>query len=108
MQLLLIFFVTLAAVSGLGITFLYVSKNPKTKNTLFYLLMALSMFITFLNVTSLPSNYVMQKIIALGLGLISLIALIVKLKASQKTSVSNLLVAASVLSGLIYLFFFIA
>lgn len=108
MQLLLIFFVTLAAVSGLSITLLYVSKKPKTKNTLFYLLMALSMFITFLNVTSLPSNYLMQKIIALGLGLISLIALIVKLKASQKTSVSNLLVSASVLSGLIYLFFFIA
>lgn len=108
MQLLLILFIILAAVSVLFIAFLYVSKNPKTKNTLFYLLMALSMFITFLNVTSLPSNYVIQKIIALGLGLISLIAIIVKLKDSQKTSVSNLLISASVLSGLIYLLFFIA
>lgn len=108
MELLLILFIVLAAASVLGIIFLYSSKNPKTKNSLFYVLVALSMLITFLNVTSLPTNYVMQRIISLFLGLFAVIALILKLKTPQKASIANFLVTASVLCGLIYLLFFTA
>lgn len=106
MEFLLILFIVLTVASVLSIIFLYSSKNPKTKNNLFYVLVALSMLITFLNVTSLPTNYVMQRIISLFLGLIAVIALILKLKIPQKTSIANFLVTASVLCGLIYLLFF--
>lgn len=106
MDFLLILFIALAILSGIGVAFLYISKNSKTKNLTFYCLILLSLIITALNVTSLPSNYLMERIIAMVLGAIALPGLIIKLKAPQKTSTADLLVTVSVLGGLIYLFFF--
>ena len=54
---LFILFVSIAIISILGIVFLYYSKKEKTKNILFYTLNLWLILISYLNITSLPSNY---------------------------------------------------
>lgn len=106
MQLLLIMFIVLAVVSGLGIAFLYLSKNPKVKTGLFYFLAIWSMLIAFINATSHPSNYITQQIIAWGLGFLAVIAIFIKVKNPNKATLANLLVTASAVFSLVDLFFF--
>lgn len=106
MQLLLIIFIVLAVVSGLGIAFLYLSKNTKVKTGIFYFLCVWSMIISYINATGLPSNYVVQQLIAWSFGFLAVLAIIVKVKTPSKPSLPNLIVTASLLCGLIDLFFF--
>ncbi|MDU4892097.1 MAG: hypothetical protein E6344_02265 [Clostridium sp.] len=106
MELLLIMFIVLAVASGLGIAFLYLSKNPKTKTIFFYFTAVLSMLIALLNATSQPSNYIMEQLISWAFGFLAVISIIIKVKNPQKTSLANLLVTISILCGLTYLFFF--
>lgn len=107
MELLSILFTLLIILSGIGIVLLYASKNPQTKKLSFYYLTILSIIITFLNVTSLPSNYISQIVIAFLIEGIALVAWGIKVKNPQKDFLYNLLITASVLCGLIYLFFFV-
>lgn len=106
MEFLLILFIFLAVLAGLGITFLYLLKNTKINNLVFNGLILLAMIITFLNVTSLPANYVLQRVITLSFGFLALIALFLKIKAPSKGNLANILITASILSSLISLFFF--
>lgn len=106
MEILLIMFIVLAVASGLGIAFLYLSKNVKVKTGFFYFVAMLSMLIAFLNATSHPSNFIMQQLIAWAFGFLAIISIIIKIKNPQKTSLANLLVTISILCGLADLFFF--
>ena len=106
LQILLILFIILAVVSGLSIALLYLLKNPKAKNILFYFLASWSMLIAFFNATSLPNNYILEQLLAWGIGFIAVIAIIIKLVKPTKINISYLLVSASAVLGLLDLFFF--
>lgn len=106
MELLLILFIVLAVGSGLGISLLYLLKNPKAKNALFYFLGVWSMLIAFLNATSLPSNYFLEQVIAWAIGFIAIIAILIKILKPSKVKIAYLLVSVSALAGLFDLFFF--
>nr|WP_300004081.1 hypothetical protein [Tissierella sp.] len=103
---LAIMYVVIVLVSGLGIAFLYLSKSEKTKNALFYFLAIWAMVIAFMNVTSLPSNYLAQQFIGWGLGFLAVAAIAVKIMKPEKTNIANMLVTASVLFSLIDLIVF--
>ncbi|MEF9959222.1 MAG: hypothetical protein RR448_04625 [Niameybacter sp.] len=105
MQALLILFVALVVASGLGIAFLFLTKNKKVQNGLFYFLVILGMFIAFINATSFPSNYIVQAIVAWGFGFLSIVALIVKMKKLKNENIAKYIVSASLILGLLQLLF---
>lgn len=77
---LFVLFIILTAVSLLSITLLYTLKNEKLKNIVFYFLCVWSIIITILNITGLPSNYLVSRLIASIFGLLSVISIIIKIK----------------------------
>ena len=103
---LLIFFIVMAVVSGLGLAFLYLLKNEKIKNGLFYFLAIWAMGIAYINATSLPSNYLGEQLIAWAFGFLSVLAIIIKIKKLEKPMIAHLLVTASILCSMTDLFFF--
>ena len=106
LRLLLILFIVISVVSGLGISLLFLCKSSKVKNIIFYFLAAWSMFIAFINATSLPSNYLGEQLIAWIFGLLAIITIIIKIKKPERISLTYILIVYSVLLGLVDLFFF--
>lgn len=101
---LLILFIIIGAVSGIGIISLYKTKNDKSKNIIFYFLAIWSIVISFINVTSLPSNHLIQQIIGCSFGILAIVAVIINIKKPEKTSISHLLVTVSILCSLVDLY----
>lgn len=99
-------FVIMTVVSISGIAFLYFYKEGKLKNIIFYLLSIWSLGIAFINITSFPSNYLTQIIIGFVLGLIALLAVIIKFLKPDKKNIAYILVSISILLSLGDLFFF--
>ncbi len=94
---LFILFVFIIAISILGILGLYFTKNQKTKNILFYALFVWSLGVSFINVTSLPSNYILQRIFGIFIGSLSIISVFIKLKFSNKINIAYLLMSLSII-----------
>ena len=104
--LLLILFIFLSAVGGVGIIFLFWVQNPEKKKWILYLLALLGMAIDFLNASSLPSNYVAQQIAAWGIGFLSVASLLMHISGRPGLRLpSQILVSLSVIGGILYLFF---
>lgn len=103
---LTIFYIAITLISILGILFLYLSKNQKTKDKIFYALVIWSVLVTFFNVTALPSNFLIQRILAIVIGLIAMIGFILKIKTPKNTHISYFLVSLSVILSIIDIFFF--
>jgi len=101
-------FIRIGIISVLGIALLYLTKNKEFNKVLFYFLAIWAMLIAIMRATSLPSNYIMQQIIALGIGFFSVIGIVVYIKAdaSKTYQIARGLVTASVVIGVINLFFF--
>ncbi|BDU84980.1 hypothetical protein [Clostridium perfringens] len=102
---LLVLSVFILVVGILGISLLFFLKNRKLKNVVFYFLVIWSMLIACLNATGLPTNYIVQQIIAWLFGSISIIAIIIKVKKTGETNIPYILVTISVLLGIFMMFF---
>lgn len=102
---LLVLSVFILVVGILGISLLFFLKNRKLKNVVFYFLVIWSMLIACLNATSLPTNYIVQQIMAWLFGAISIIAIIIKVKKIGETNIPYILVTISVLLGIFMMFF---
>nr|WP_307990546.1 hypothetical protein [uncultured Niameybacter sp.] len=102
MEGLLILFVVLTVAVGLGTTFLFLAKNPKTEKALFYFVVFLGLGIAGLEATSLPTNYVGQIVLAWSVGFLSIIGLIAWVKKYKQPA--KWLVTISAVGSLIQLF----
>ncbi|WP_039278815.1 hypothetical protein [Clostridium botulinum] len=102
---LLLLFIVMAGISIVGVTLLYTVKNETIKNILFYCLAVWSMGIACLSATSLPTNFLGQRLINWLLGFIPIIAIIFKVKNPQKSTISYIIVTVSTLLGMYSLFF---
>ncbi|WP_250278143.1 hypothetical protein [[Clostridium] colinum] len=103
---LLILFISLVVISGLGTIFLFLSKNKKFKNIIFYILAILSMIISILSATSVPTNFVLEQVISLLFGLLGAIAIVINIKLTN-SNISYILVVISIVLGILKLFSFI-
>lgn len=101
-----ILFIVIGLFSALGITSILLIKNNNLKNNLFYLLVIWSIFVTYINVTALPSNYLTQRVIAFSFGLLAILSAIINYKNPQKAKIAQILVIISILCGIIQLFIF--
>lgn len=100
---LIITFYAMSVITVLSIILLFVMKNPKMKKGIFYFLCVWGMIVAYCNVLSTPPSWLGEKVIALGWGSLSVAALLVNLcsKNEKKDSISRILVAASVIGGMI-------
>ena len=102
---LFILFVFIILISILGILGLYFVKNQKAKNILFYTLFAWSLVISFMNVTSLPNNYIFQRVFGLFIGVLSIISVFIKLKLQNKDNIAYLVMSLSIVLSVFDLIF---
>lgn len=101
-----ILFGSILVISALLISFLYLSKSDKFKNAIFYLLCVWSILVAFINITSLPSNYIVQKVIGAIFGLLSIIAIFIKVKMPSKVKIAYLIATISTALTLLAIFLF--
>ena len=104
--ILFLSFVILVAISILGISFLLLAKNETVKKIMFYILSILSMGISIVGARSIPTNYILVKVITYIIGLLSVLAIIVHIKTNKRT-VAYALTIISLILGLLKLYGFI-
>lgn len=104
--ILLLLFIGMSVVSGLGILFLFLMKDHKKRKPILYFLVVWGMLIAFISARSLPINFIMEQVIVWGIGVISVIALFIYLRAKTKFQyyISYILVTGSVVIGILKLF----
>ncbi len=101
-----IIFMTMMIVSGIGIICLYMTKNQKIKTGLLYFLAIWGIGIAYMNVTRFPSNELGSQLLAGVFGLLSLVAIGIKMIKADKTSLAQLFVVAGLLLSIIHLLMF--
>lgn len=106
LAILAIVFIVMTVVSGLGITFLYLLKNQRIKNGLFYFLTVWGMGIAYMNVTRLPTNNLGEQLIGWTFGFLAVAGIVIRIMKPEKTNLAQLLVTASILCSMIHLFLF--
>lgn len=104
--ILLILFIVISVVSIGGLLLLYLVKNPKIKNATFYIMSVWGMAVAVLSATSYPSNFILHRLIAWAFGFLSLIGLILHLKAPRFVTAAYVLITVSVAGGVLKLFLF--
>lgn len=81
--------------------FMFFPKGNQTVNLIFFwLAVALSVFVTFIDATALPSNYVRQIVFAWAGLLFSAVGVIVRLASGKTNSIANVLVMLSSVYGI--------
>ena len=102
--LLLIFFVSLFVMVFLCLTLLWIIKSERVNKVIVWICFLLSLFITYISVTSFPTNYIISKSIAWIIGGIGVIGLISFL--THRVLLAKVLLTISVCLGMLQLFFF--
>ncbi|NMA48288.1 MAG: hypothetical protein GX947_00720 [Tissierellia bacterium] len=80
--ILKIIYIVLIAVAVLIQALLYINKN-KSNNTIFIINMLLGMILAFIAFTSMPTNFTVQRILAIIFGVIAALAIVVKSKTKK-------------------------
>lgn len=103
---LMILFVGVTVVSGLGLAFLYLTKNEQVKKILFYVLAVWGMLIAAYTAISLPTNWAGQQVLTWAIGFLSVIGIVVHVKANSpaKYLAARLLVTVSIILGIVRMF----
>lgn len=101
--LLFFLYIVLSVVGLLSIVLLFTVKDPRKNNSIFGFMVIFAIVISYIAATSLPTNFNVARIFAASLGVIAVIAVV--LKVMHKNIAAKLLVTASVILGLTQLFF---
>lgn len=100
---LLILFIVFIITAVIIQILLYKSKN-KSKNTIYIINMLFALIMSYLAFTSLPTNYTEQRVLATVWGVISILALIIKLSKEKFIVVSKIMLTIAILGSLVQLF----
>lgn len=82
---------------------LYKGKN-ESKNSIFIVNILFVFLLSFIVFSSLPTNYIWQRILAIVWPAISILAIVVKIKAKQFILASKVMISVSIFGCLIQLF----
>ena len=94
----------IAIILGIGgLILLYVLKNEKIKNIVFYLLSALSILISFEGFISAPTNDIVGKSLLAIVGILPILAILLKLKLKQD-KIAYILITISVIVSILKTF----
>lgn len=105
MGALLISFISMAVISICATLMLFITKEKNKQNIAFIFAGAVSIIITLLSVTALPTNWVMERCIAWLMGVPAIIGLILYFVAKKYYMLSKVLIVFSMILGIIKIFF---
>ncbi len=96
----------MCVLSLVAIVLLFIAKKPVMKQVMLYVTALFGIVIAWLNVTSEPSNFLMQRGIAAGIGLLAVVGIVVwHVSKGRQETAAKALVTASVVLGIATLFF---
>lgn len=95
-----IIYTLLFLISGISQVFLYISIY-RNKKSIFIINMLIGLVLSWIVYSSLPSNYMIWRSIAVLIGLSGIIGFFLKLKNNKYNLLSKLMISISVLGGLI-------
>lgn len=90
---LFILFIVLIVLEIIGLTGLFLIKNPKVNTIVFTFLALLTLLISYMGATALPSNYIFQQIVAWSWGVLAILALGMKFFSTKYTKHAKYLLA---------------
>lgn len=97
---LFILYIVIVASFIVTSVFMFKPKGNETVHIIFFwLAVALSVLVTFINATALPENYVTQVVIAWAGLIFSALGVIVRLIAGKTSTLANILVMLSSIYG---------
>ncbi|MDO5794720.1 MAG: hypothetical protein Q4Q00_11125 [Turicibacter sp.] len=102
--ILFIFMVVLFILSFICVMLMWIAKRERFKRTMIYICFLLSLFIVWISVTSLPTNYIISKLIGWMIGGLSVIGMVGFYK--QKLELAKVMMTLSICLGILQLFFF--
>jgi hypothetical protein len=94
---------TAIIIIAITIQFLLYKNNNQSKNTVFIINVLFELGLSALVFSSLPSDYTGQRIVAVSLGVLSILAVLVKLKSSNLL-VSKMMLSVAIIGSLVQLF----
>ena len=105
---LVILFMVMSVISVIGVLLMFLSKNEMLVKGTFYFLCIWGMLIAGLNVYGITEEWVGEILLACAVGGLSVIALLIQLclKTEKKFMIAKILVAVSVIAGVIDCFLF--
>lgn len=80
------------------------NDNTKNYSVIFMLNVFLGVVLSFLVYSSLPSNFIIEKVISAALGLIAVISIGVRVKTEKPSIISKIMLTISIVGGLIQLY----
>ena len=98
-----ILFYTVSILGFGGLILLYIIKNEKVKNILFYFLSILGIIVSFEGFISAPANDIVGKIILAIVGILPILAIIVKNKM-KLDKIAYILVTITVIVSILKTF----
>ena len=98
-----ILFYTVSILGFGGLILLYIIKNEKVKNILFYFLSILGIIVSFEGFISAPTNDIVGKIILAIVGILPILAIIVKNKM-KLDKIAYILVTITVIVSILKTF----
>lgn len=101
--ILSIIYITLI-ISAVIFQFLLYKEKSESKNSLFIMNMLFILLLVFIAFTSLPSNFIGQKILAITWGILSVMAVIVRVHAKQFSFASKVMLSVAMIGGFAQLF----
>ncbi len=104
--ILLIAFIGMSVISLLGLIFMYLLKNERAKAAAFYCMAIWGMAVAAMGAISLPVNFTAARLAAWAFGFLSVIALIIHVRAKSKAQymTAYVLVTVSVIAGILKIF----
>ena len=104
--LLLILFMVMSIISVVGLLLLFLLKGERAQKIVFYFMALLGMFIAWMTATGYATNQIKEQMISWGFGALAVVAVLVRLCGKSKNAAlaAKLLVAASVVLGMVALF----
>ena len=101
--ILSIFYIVLAIIGVVVQILLYKDKNER-KNGVFIINTLLGIILSYMAYTSFATNFTGQRILALSLGILSVLALILKLATQKSTVLSKTMLSISIVGSFLLLF----
>ena len=102
--ILLIFMISLFILTLLCVALLWIAKRERFNQVMVWVCFFISWYIVYLCVSSLPTNYMISKMIAWLIGGVSLIGMGCFFK--KKLLLTKVFITLSIILGIIQLFFF--
>lgn len=102
--ILFIFMVFLFVLSFIAVILMWITKREKLQQIMIYTCFLLSLYIVWVSLTSLPTNFIISKIIGWMTGGLSVLGILGFY--NKKLTLAKVMLTISIFLGLLQLFFF--